>query len=155
MSCLMQASRNGLAEAGSQEMAGLSVESVKSAVKNCLGIFCGILPAPGYIRVMKTNMHAPETDADLSKALASWQVEPRRDPGFRAAVKSRLAAPQGLSWPAYLRQHALPVAAACGLALVVGGWIGHSRARERAAADREQLAESYVRALDARSLTAP
>jgi hypothetical protein len=47
------------------------------------------------------------------------------------------------------------VAAACVLALVAGGWLGHAQARARAAADRDELAESYVRALDARSLTAP
>jgi hypothetical protein len=104
---------------------------------------------------MKTNMNAPESDAGLSQALASWQVAPRRDPRFRAAVRARLAAPGGLSWPSYLRLHALPVATACGLALVVGGWIGHSRAQQRAAADREQLAEGYVRALDARTLPRP
>jgi hypothetical protein len=104
---------------------------------------------------MKPNMPSSESDASLSRALADWRLEPRRDPGFRAAVRARLAAPGGLSWSEYVRQHAIPVAAACGLAVVAGGWIGHAQARARAAADREQLAESYVRALDARTLPMP
>jgi hypothetical protein len=104
---------------------------------------------------MKTNMNAPESDDPLSPALQAWRVQPRRDPGFRAAVRARLAAPGGLSWMQYLRLHAAPVAAACGLALVAGGWIGHRQAAARTAADREQLAESYVRALDARTMPMP
>lgn len=104
---------------------------------------------------MKPDMSSPDSDASLSRALAAWRLEPRRNPGFRAAVRTRLAAPGGLGWRAYLRLHAGPVAAACGLAVLAGGWLGHAGARARAAADREQLAESYVRALDARALTAP
>jgi hypothetical protein len=104
---------------------------------------------------MKTNMNAPESDGALSQALNAWRVEPRRDPGFRAAVRARLAAPGGVGWMDYLRLHAAPVAAACGLALVAGGWIGHKQAAARTAADREQLAEGYVRALDARTMPMP
>jgi hypothetical protein len=102
---------------------------------------------------MKPDMSSP--DSDLSQALAAWRLAPRRDPGFRAAVRTRLAAPGGLGWGAYLRLHAGPVAAACALAVVAGGWLGHAQARARDAADRDQLAEAYVRALDARALTAP
>lgn len=104
---------------------------------------------------MKPNMPSPDSDVSLSRTLADWRVEPRRDPGFRAAVRARLAAPGGLSWGEYLRRHTLPVAAACGLSLLTGGWLGQKQARARAAADREQLAESYVRSLDARTLTQP
>lgn len=104
---------------------------------------------------MKTDMPSPDSDASLSRSLADWRLEPRRDPGFRAAVRDRLAAPGGLGWGAYLRQHTGPVAAACALALLAGGWLGHTQARARVAADRELLAETYVRALDARALTAP
>ena len=104
---------------------------------------------------MKPNMPSPDSDASLAPALAAWRLEPTRDPGFRCAVRARLAAPGGLPWGVYLRRHAGPVAAACVLALVAGGWLGHAQARARAAADRDELAESYVRALDARSLTAP
>lgn len=110
---------------------------------------------PGYITVMKTNMNAPESDGAVSQALSAWRLAPRRDPGFRAAVRARLAAPGGLTWPGYLRLHAVTVAAACGLALIVGSWLGQKQAGERAAADRAQLAESYVRALDARTMSLP
>jgi hypothetical protein len=104
---------------------------------------------------MKPNMPSPDSDASLSRVLAGWRVEPRRDPGFRAAVRSRLAVPGGLSWGAYLQRHALPVAAACGLAMLAGGWLGRAQARDQADADRDLLAEKYVRALDARTMTMP
>ncbi|MSU48119.1 MAG: hypothetical protein EXS37_03355 [Opitutus sp.] len=100
---------------------------------------------------------APSEPPDsLSRTLASWQVEPTRQPQFRAEVWARIhAAAVPPPWQVFARQHAGLVGGALALAVVAGGLLGHERARARAAAESAQLANAYVQRLDARSMRMP
>ena len=93
---------------------------------------------------------------DLSRRLASWRVQPPRDPRFRSAVLARLASADRTSgWLGYARQHAGGVAAALTVAVAAGALGGWGSARYRAAADREELLRTYVDSLDGRSMRQP
>lgn len=101
-------------------------------------------------------MNPPEPDDSLTRALAGWRVAPRRDPQFRTQVWARLeSARRAPSWSGYVRAHATLVAGALALAVVVGALTGRERARARTEADSSRLADSYVRALDARTMRLP
>jgi hypothetical protein len=69
----------------------------------------------------------------LSELLASWQIKPPADPNFRPAVA------------------ALWTAAAV-IVLGAAAWTGHEAGRVRNQADRDRLADAYVRQLDPRAL---
>lgn len=87
----------------------------------------------------------------LSRTLASWRVEPPRDPAFRAVVRARLGgAPAASPWSGYVRRHAAAVGGALALAVAAGAVSGHGRARARVEADTARLAAAYVAELDAR-----
>lgn len=99
-------------------------------------------------------MNSPETNDFLSRALADWRVAPPRNPQFRAAVRGRIEAARAVvSWPGYARAHAVVVAGALGLAVLVGGWVGREQAQARVAAKRAEMATAYVQSLDARAMT--
>lgn len=101
-------------------------------------------------------MKSLEADKRLSQALADWRVDPTRDSGFRTAVWARIAAVQrAASWSSYARAHALRLAGAMAVALVLGGWVGREQARSRVEADRAEIARAYVQALDARTMQMP
>jgi hypothetical protein len=90
-------------------------------------------------------------DESFEDLLREWRVEPRRDPGFRAAVRQRIeAVTVSANWTNYVRGHAMAVAGAIVLAVVLGAWGGREQAREHVAAERAALVADYVRALDAR-----
>lgn len=95
-------------------------------------------------------MNAPESNDPLSRTLATWQVSPPTQPGFRPAVWQRLQRRQDESWPAYLRAHrrSLLLAGACVVAL--SGVTGRGLAEARLAADRERMVVSYLVELDPR-----
>ena len=96
-------------------------------------------------------MNTPDTPDSLSRTLASWRVEARRNPQFRAAVQARLGGEAaGLPWAAFARQHVVAVGGALALAVTVGAVTGHERARLQVAADSARLAAAYVQGLDAR-----
>jgi len=97
----------------------------------------------------------PSSDP-LDDSLAAWRLEPPRDPRFSGNVWDRInhgsAAP---TWFAYVRSHAVPVAAAFALATALGIFSGRERARAGLAADTGTMANAYVQSLDARSLRLP
>ncbi|MEY4939098.1 MAG: hypothetical protein RIQ93_833 [Verrucomicrobiota bacterium] len=100
-------------------------------------------------------MNSPETFDTLARVMRAWRLQPPRNPEFRAGVWQRLRAGQPLSWAGYVRAHAAPVAATLALAVAVGALTGREQARARVAAERAELAASYVKALDARSMVMP
>jgi len=51
--------------------------------------------------------------------------------------------------------HAVPCAALLVVALGVGAWTGHDRAKTRVAAERATLVANYVQGLDARAMQMP
>lgn len=100
-------------------------------------------------------MKTPE-DEKLSQLLAGWNVSPRRDPQFRAAVQARLErGARRESWPAFARTHAAFVAGALAAAIVLGGWAGRDQAKERVDHDRAEIAAAYVQSYDARAMERP
>jgi hypothetical protein len=89
----------------------------------------------------------------LSLVLRSWILSAPRDPQFRSSVWARIEARgRTVSWPVYLRGHAAALAGALAVVVAIGGWVGREQAQARVAADREQIAQSYVQSLDARTL---
>jgi hypothetical protein len=98
-------------------------------------------------------MKTPDTKDFLSRALDEWRITPRRSPNLRAATWARIEATRaGRTWLEYAAAHRTLVASLAVVALLVGGWIGRERAQLRREVDRAQLAESYVRSLDARTM---
>jgi hypothetical protein len=101
-------------------------------------------------------MNSPEPSDSLTRLLRSWHHPTRRNPEFRAEVWRRLERTrQPLSWPGYVRTHAGTVAALLAVAVLLGALTGREQARARVAADRQELAAGYVKALDARSMVMP
>lgn len=94
--------------------------------------------------------HSRPNDS-LARTLASWRVNPPRDPQFRAAVWARLGSgAAAVPWAVYARRHGAAVGGALVLAMLAGAVTGHERARARVEADSARLAAAYVEALDAR-----
>ena len=92
----------------------------------------------------------------LGSDLATWRVQPRRNPAFRQRVWEKIgAARRPATWPAYVRQHAAMVAAVMVLALSLGAVVGRDQARTRVAADSRAMADAYVQSLDARNMRMP
>jgi len=101
-------------------------------------------------------MNPPEPEDSLPRTLAGWQVTPLRNPQFRPGVWRRIAAlRREPSWTAYARTHGATVAAALTVAVALGAWTGHERARDRDAAARSALVADYVHSLDARWMRLP
>jgi hypothetical protein len=89
----------------------------------------------------------------LSELLASWQIKPPADPNFRPAVAARLAAARRKrDWPSLLHEHPAVWTAAAVIVLGAAAWTGHEAGRVRNQADRDRLADAYVRQLDPRAL---
>lgn len=98
-------------------------------------------------------MNPAERDECVARTLSEWRVDPPRNPQFRAAVWARIrGGGHGAAWADYARAHGLAVAGALALALALGGWAGRERAQARVAADRAEIARTYVQALDARAM---
>jgi hypothetical protein len=101
-------------------------------------------------------MSSSNPNESLARTLAEWRVAPSRNPQFRTDVWARIeAARHAPSWTGYVRAHGALVAGALMLALVLGGWTGRERARERDAAARAALVTEYVHGLDARWMRLP
>lgn len=101
-------------------------------------------------------MKTPQSNDPLSGVLRDWRVTPARNPQFRTEVRARIEAAGAVdSWGGYLRGHAVTVAGALTLAVVLGAVGGRNQARARAAAESERLANSYVQGLDARAMKMP
>lgn len=106
--------------------------------------------------VTMPTMNSPDPNDSLSRTLADWRVTPPRDPQFRAEVWAQIeAARRAPTWTGYLRAHGALVAGALIVAVVLGGWTGRERARERGAAARAALVADYVHGLDARWMRLP
>ncbi len=95
-------------------------------------------------------------DDSLSRGLATWRIKPPRDPGFRSAVWTQIAAARRPSnWTKFARAHAPLVSALLFGAIIAGAWTGTSEAQQRTQADRRAIAASYVHSLDARWMRHP
>jgi hypothetical protein len=91
-------------------------------------------------------MNSPSPDDPLAQTLRDWRVTPPRDPGFRTAVRERMAAGSPVQpWGAFVRRHVAMCAGVVAAAIVLGALAGRDQART-------QIAASYVQALDARSM---
>jgi hypothetical protein len=96
-----------------------------------------------------------ETDS-LSTTLAAWRVAAPRDPQFRRQVWARLGGGVGpVPWRVFARRHFALVGGSLALALAVGAFTGHERARSRVAAESARMAAAYVQGLDARLMPMP
>jgi len=101
-------------------------------------------------------MNTPDSSDPLSRTLSDWELMPRRTPEFRAAVFGRVETLRGAaSWSGYVRSHAALVAGALAVAVIAGALGGRERARARVASDSARLANSYVEAMDARTMRMP
>ena len=101
-------------------------------------------------------MSSSKDPNSLSKTLAGWQVNPPRNPQFRAAVWARIeAAHQPSTWSKFARAHATLVGTLLFTAVAAGAWTGRVEAREQMKADRTAIAASYVHSLDARWMRHP
>jgi len=96
-------------------------------------------------------MNPPSPDS-LAQTLASWQVSPKTDPNFRPAVWQRIKQKSRETWASYVRAHLVSWAVVGGLAIVVAGWTGHTVARAKLDASRDQMVVSYLVELDPRVL---
>lgn len=96
---------------------------------------------------MTTKPH----DDDVPIPLSDWNVNPSRNPEFRANVWARIeSASRPANWARFAVMHPAIVAGALAAALVAGAWTGAAEARNRTAADRAVIAANYVHSLDAR-----
>jgi hypothetical protein len=101
-------------------------------------------------------MSTPRSPDPLSRALADWQVKPNSDPQFRTAVWAKIESRHGAnSWASFTRSHAVAVAGAVVIAVLAGALTGRDRARARGETERNLLANSYVQAMDARTMRMP
>lgn len=101
-------------------------------------------------------MDSPKEPDSISPILASWRVDPPRNPEFRREVWARVGSARGMMpWRVFARQHLTAVSGALALALVVGALSGHERAKRRVEAESARLATAYVQGLDARSMQVP
>jgi hypothetical protein len=101
-------------------------------------------------------MDSPKETDSLSTTLAAWRVAAPRHPQFRQQVWARLGGGGGpVPWSVFARQHLAMVGGALALALAVGAFTGHERARSRVAAESARMAAAYVQGLDARTMPMP
>jgi hypothetical protein len=94
-------------------------------------------------------MNSP-TEDKLTQLLSSWEVTPKSNPGFRAAVWARLEDitrnPQ--TWGSWLRAN-LGTVAPLTLAVVTFSIVGGGIAAKAKTSDhREQLIERYLTSID-------
>ena len=95
---------------------------------------------------MKTH---PQDDA-LRRLLRLWTVEPRRNPGFRAAVWSKIDSTRRLpaTWSGWLRLNLVRVSYCAAASIVFAGTGGGLLAASQANREREQLIQRYVVSID-------
>ena len=86
-------------------------------------------------------METPTKD-ELARLLSTWEIKPKSNPGFRAAVWAKIEAiaPEPRTWGAWLRMNVGTVAP-----LVVGGGLV---AKAKASVDREIMIERYLTSID-------
>ena len=90
----------------------------------------------------------------LSEVLRGWRVAPPSDPNFRAAVWQRIRKRPDVSWPAYLRSHAVAWSTVAVLALLMAGYSVSALARAHVRADRDAIVITYLVDLDPRAQAA-
>lgn len=95
---------------------------------------------------MKTH---PDDEA-LRQLLRHWTVEPRPDPGFRAAVWARIDAARRMpaTWSGWLRLNVARVSFCAAASVVFAGTGGGLLAASQANREREQLIQRYVVSID-------
>lgn len=102
-------------------------------------------------------MNSSESDKSLSRVLAGWRLQPRRDPQFRPSVQARIMTGTGTDRDnaGLFRLQSIWLAGALAVAVMVGAWGGREEARRRTELDRTAMAAAYVRGLDARQMRMP
>ncbi|MFT3783193.1 MAG: hypothetical protein QM790_14385 [Nibricoccus sp.] len=103
-------------------------------------------------------MNSHSNKGPLNQLLrANWQVEPVKNPAFRAEVWARIEANRRApsTWSAWLRVNALRFASAAAACVIIasvgGGWIATARASQ----EREQLVQRYLASIDPHQHTDP
>ena len=86
----------------------------------------------------------------LSDVLHGWRITPPPDPSFRQAVWQRIRKHPDVSWPAYVRSHAVAWSTVALIALVAAGYSGSALARAHVRADRDAIVITYLEDLDPR-----
>lgn len=96
---------------------------------------------------MKTH---PHDEALRQLLLRGWTVEPRADPGFRAAVWARIEAARRMpaTWSGWLKLNLVRVSYCAAASIVFAGTGGGLLAASQANREREQLIQSYVVSID-------
>lgn len=106
------------------------------------------MPA-GYYQITILPMETPTKD-ELARLLSTWEIKPKSNPGFRAAVWAKIEAiaPEPRTWGAWLRMNVgtvAPLALAVITFSVVGGGLV---AKAKASVDREIMIERYLTSID-------
>lgn len=97
-------------------------------------------------------MKSSDPNGSLSRLLAAWRLAPPPNPNFRPAVWQRLRQQSRETWAGYVRAHLAGWSLLAVLSVAAAGWTGHSVARAKLEADREQMVVSYLGGLDPRVL---
>jgi len=97
-------------------------------------------------------MKPSDPNDSLPRLLTAWRLRPPPNPNFRPAVWQRLRQQSRETWAGYVRVHLAGWSLLAVLAVVAAGWTGHSVARAKLEADREQMVVSYLGGLDPRVL---
>lgn len=97
-------------------------------------------------------MNPPDPDDRLSATLASWRVNPARNPHFRPAVLACVRKTARDTWAGYVRGHLAAWSVAALVALAAAGWTGHAFAQAEMEINRERMAVTYLGSLDPRVL---
>lgn len=91
-------------------------------------------------------------ETKLNETLAAWRVTPARAANFRPQVWARIRRAGQESWTTYVRGHLAGWVAGAAVAVAVAGWTGHTMARAKMEAGREQMVVTYLSELDPRVL---
>lgn len=95
-------------------------------------------------------MNSPDPNDSVSRALASWRVQPVADPNFRPAVWQRIRQRSRETWATYVRAHVAVWGVAAVLTITAAGWAGVSVGRAQLNARRDAMVVAYLVDLDPR-----
>ena len=95
-------------------------------------------------------MKPADPNDPLSRALADWKVHAKSDPHFRPSVWQRIREDSRETWASYVRARVVGWSVTAGLAVAIAGWAGHSAAKAKLDASRDEMVVSYLGKLDPR-----
>ena len=97
-------------------------------------------------------MKPPDPHDRLSDTLASWRVNPARDPNFRPAVLQRIQQSARITWAGYVRGHLTTWSIVAIVTVSAAGWTGRAFAQSKMEDGRERMVVNYLGNLDPRVL---